>query len=318
MPHCLTALCFKMVDTEANANGVWLPLIPAGNFRGIDGRSWMNSNPDGIVNSFTKKRPFDVEHATHLKAPNGDPAPAYGWITQLENRQGEVWGFVEWNAEGQELIENKKYAFYSPAFSHNPDTMVVDGIESSGLTNSPNLNVPALNREEDNTMKLPQLIVAALGLNAEATAEEAVVAINTLKSDKEVALNRANNVDLSKFVPKETHEVALNRATEAEAKLADIATKEIDELVQGAIDNGQVAPANKDMYVDLCRMEGGVDKFTAFLKTAPAIATNSQKKVPKTTDEPELEEHELSMCRKMGVSKEDYLAAKKQLNVGAK
>ncbi|ABQ20071.1 I protein [Vibrio cholerae O395] len=96
-----------MANVDAATAGVWLPLIPAGTFQGIDGRTWNNSNPNAIIQRFTKKRPFDVEHSTHIKAPNGEPAPAYGWITSLENRNGEIWGFVELNAEGREMIEER-------------------------------------------------------------------------------------------------------------------------------------------------------------------------------------------------------------------
>ncbi|MGI2196880.1 phage protease [Shewanella baltica] len=314
----LTALCFNMMALEANAPGIWLPMIPAGNFTGIDGRSWMNPNPDAVVASFTKKRPFDVEHATHIKAPKGEEAPASGWITQVENRAGEIWGFVKWNAEGRELIEEEKYAFYSPAFAHDPDTGVIYSLESAGLTNSPNLNVPALNRQEDDPMKLPKLLTDLLGLAEDASAEQAVVAINAIKQAEQIALNRSNTPDLNKFIPIETHQVALNRVTTAETALKAIADKEIDALVQTAIDAGKVAPANKDMFVGMCRTEGGIEQFKNFVGSAPAIATNAQKKLPVDTNGvAALEEHELAMCRKMGVSKEDFLAAKQQMNVGA-
>ncbi|WP_240222865.1 phage protease [Rheinheimera hassiensis] len=314
----ITALCFNMMPMEADATGIWLPMVPAGNFMGLDGRSWMNNNPEAVVARFVKKRPFDMEHSTHIKAPKGEPAPAYGWITKVENREGEIWAFVEWNVEGAEVLEKKKYAFYSPSFSYDPTGQVL-ALVSAALTNDPNLNVPALNRKEDNPMKLPPLIVAALGIAAEATEEQAVVAINALKQDKDIALNRANQPDLNKFVPIETHTVALNRANTAETALKAIADKEIDALVQTAITEGKVAPANKDMFVSMCRAEGGIEQFKKFVGTAPAIATNSQTKQPVDTNgKPVLEEHEIAMCRKMHVTQEEYIAAKQQLNLGAK
>jgi len=307
----LTALCFNMMALEANAPGIWLPMIPAGNFTGIDGRSWMNPNPDAVVASFTKKRPFDVEHATHLKAPNGEPAPAYGWITKLENRAGEIWGYVEWNAEGREMIDEKKYAFYSPGFAHDPATGIVYSLASAGLTNSPNLDVPALNRKEDDPMKLPKLLTDLLGLAEDASAEQAVVAINAIKQAEQIALNRSNTPDLNKFIPIETHQVALNRATTAETALKAITDKEIDALVQTAIDSGKVAPANKDMYVGLCRSEGGIEQFKAFIGTAPVIATNAQKKPPVTEKgEGELTADEVAMCRAMNVTPESWIASR--------
>ncbi|ELL9332570.1 peptidase [Vibrio fluvialis] len=306
----LTALCFTMSDIQKSEDGFWLPLIPKGMFSGIDGRTWNNSQPELVVARFDKKRPFDVEHSTHIKAPLGEPAPAYGWITKLENRDGEIWGFTEWNNDGQELIDEKKYAFYSPAFAYLEDGTVL-AVASSGLTNNPNLDVPALNRKEDNAMPLPKVILDALGLAENATEQDAATAINSLKSEKEVALNRAASPDLNKFVPKGTFDIAINRAETAESKLAEIHQKEIDALVQTAIDEGKVAPADKAMYVSLCRTEEGVEQFKNFVKGAPQIATNAQVQTPKDKQEGkdgELSKEELALCRTMNVSPESWKA----------
>ncbi|HFG1699838.1 TPA: phage protease [Vibrio cholerae] len=312
MANCLTALCFNMANVDAATAGVWLPLIPAGTFQGIDGRTWNNSNPNAIIQRFTKKRPFDVEHSTHIKAPNGEPAPAYGWITSLENRNGEIWGFVEWNAEGREMIEEKKYAFYSPAFGYDKETGVIYSIESSGFTNNPNLNVPALNRQEENEMKLSQLIAAALGLAETATEQDAVIAINSLKSEKDIALNRASNIDLNVAVPKETYQLALNRAETAEAALKAIQESEIDALVEDAIKAGKVAPANKEMFLGMCRAEGGIEQFKKFVETAPAIANSDPKKKSAVVNaEGELSAEEMALCRATGVTPESWKANRK-------
>ncbi|MGT0149990.1 phage protease [Vibrio metschnikovii] len=178
-----------------------------------------------------------------MKGPKGEPAPAYGWITKLENRNGEIWGYTEWNTEGREMIEEKKYAFYSPAFGHDKESGFVYTVESAGLTNEPNLNVPALNRQEENEMKLSPIVAAALGLTESATEQDAVTAINSLKSEKDIALNRASNIDLSVAVPKETYELALNRAETAEAALKSIQESEIDALVDDAIKVGRRLPS---------------------------------------------------------------------------
>ncbi|EGU6978502.1 peptidase [Vibrio parahaemolyticus] len=314
----LTALCFNMSDIQQVEGGVWLPLIPKGVFTGIDGRTWNNSQPELVVARFNKKRPFDVEHSTHIKAPKGEPAPAYGWILKVENRDGEIWGYTEWNEDGQKLIDGKSYAFYSPAFGALKDGTVT-AIASSGLTNDPNLDVPALNHKEESEMTLSQLLRDALGLGEDATEQQAVTAINTLQSEKEVALNRANTPDLNLFVPKDTYEVALNRATTAEAELAEINQQKVEALVQSAIDDGKVAPADKDMYVGLCSSEKGREQFAKFIEGAPQIATNRQVETPKDKDgKPKLEEHEVALCRKMGVTEEEFLAAKQTMNVGAK
>ncbi|MFV0448030.1 MAG: phage protease [Vibrio sp.] len=322
MNQALTALCFSLQPTSVAKNateqGVWLPMIPAGTFAGVDSRSWTNNNPEQVIARFTQKRPFDIEHSTHIKAPKGEPAPAYGWITKAENRDGVIWGFIEWNDDGAQLIAEKKYAFYSPSFTYDKNGQVL-ALVSAALTNDPNLDVPALNnRMENANMPLPKIVLDALGLAEDATPEQAEVAINTLKQDKEVALNRASTVDLNKYIPKATHELALNRAETAETKLAAIHDKELETLVDDAIEAGKIAPANKDMYVSLCRSEGGAEQFKSFIASAPAVVDSKEKQKPDLATNSKLDEHEIAMCRKLGTSEEEYLAAKALMNKGAK
>lgn len=324
MPKSYLAKCFNLSKTtidglgeEQGQNTIWLPMIPAGDVIGRDGRAWKNSDPDAIVAAFDAKLPFDIEHATEIRGPEGKDADAAGWILALENREGEIWAQVEWTYIGRYKINDKLYSYYSPAFTYNEEG-VITSMSSAGLTNKPNFYVPALNREEDNPMKLPKLILDALALSEDATEQDALTAINTLKSEKDVALNRANSPDLNKFVPKATYDTALNRATQAEEQLANIAEQEIEALVQGAIDEGKVAPADKDMYVGLCRSEKGREQFEKFVEGAPKIATNRQVETPNNPEGQKLEEHEVALCRKMGVTEEEFLAAKQTMNVGAK
>ncbi|MGL1163505.1 phage protease [Vibrio parahaemolyticus] len=309
------AMCFNLAE-KTISDAIWLPMIPAGEVKGRDGRMWLNSNPDGIVAAFDSKLPFDIEHATEIKGPEGEDAGAVGWIISLENREGEIWAEVEWNQSGRWQIEDKRYCYYSPAFHFDSDG-VITAMSSAGLTNKPNFYVPALNREEENSMKLPKLICEALGISEDATPEAAVVAINSVKSERDVALNRSATPDLNKFVPKETYDVACNRANTAEAALKAIEQKEYEDLVQSAIDDGKVAPANKDMYVGLCRSEEGREQFKTFLETAPNIANNRKVDTPNREDgKPQLEEHEIAMCRKMGIKQEDFLKQKETLSKG--
>ncbi|PSU49478.1 peptidase [Photobacterium frigidiphilum] len=320
MKKTYLAMCFNLstsvIDGLGEVEGsaaVWLPMIPSGEVKGRDGRMWSNSEPDAIVEAFDAKLPFDVEHATEILGPKGEAADACGWILALENRKGEIWAQVEWNYLGRYKITDKLYLYYSPAFNYDLQG-VITSMSSAGLTNKPNFYVPALNRMEDNTMTLAELIAAALGLPKTATEEEGVVAINALKNDKQVALNRAKNPDLSKFVPKETYTVALNRAETAEAKVAGIEATEQEALVDDAIKQGKVSPANKDMYVGLCRTEEGREQFKAFVGAAAAIVDDKTTKQPKdTATNSKLEDHEVAMCRNMGISQEDFIKSKESM-----
>lgn len=298
------AICFDMSRMVAEDQGDWLPMIPVGLFTGRDGRSWNNSDPDSLVAAFDTKLPFDVEHATETREGSTE---AVGWIVELQNRAGEVWGRVEWNAEGTELIEGKKFGFYSPAFDYSPVDGRVVAMSSAGLTNKPNLYVPALNNQEDFTVKLPLILTQLLCLAEDATAEQAVTAINAMQAQNQIALNAQQ--DPTKFVPAATHQLALNRTQELEGKLAEIEQSKVDALVDAAITEGKVAPADKAMYVGLCSTEAGRQQFTAWCSRAPVIADAS--KVKTTTEQSgELSKDELTMCRMMNVKPETWKATK--------
>lgn len=312
MPKTYLALCFDLSRQQVRDEKVWLPLIPPGVFSGLDGRTWNNSNPDAVVAAFTRKRPFDVEHATHILGPQGKPAPAYGWIEALENIDGEVWGMVEWNEDGERILAAKNYAFYSPSFTYDANG-VVRRITSAALTNDPNLDqLPALNREET-PMPLPVELTQALGLGADADVAAAITAIGSLKSEHQLAMNRAAaGPDLTKFVPKETFDLAMNRATKAEALVKETEEAKLATLVDGAIAEGKIAPANKEMFLGMCRAEGGVEQFKQFVASAPVIADAS--KVKTTTEQVgALSTDELALCRKMGQKPEEFLAAKQAM-----
>lgn len=303
------ALCRQLPKTVDG----WVLLIPAGDFHGDDGRTWSNSSPEQVIaNSDLDNIPWDIEHATHLKGAKGEPAPAYGWISKLEVRDGEIWGLPEFNVDGKEIIEKRSYRYYSPGFYFDI-TGLVKSIQSVGFTNQPNLKkdqLTALNRKENNPMNLSKAMAAALGLPETATEADAVTAIGQLKTDHQLALNRAEQPNLEKFVPTETYQLALNRAKTAETKLADQQELEITALVDGAISDGKVAPANKEMYLATCRAEGGVAQFKSFLESAPTIANStSQHKSSLEQGDKKLNEDQLAICRKLGVTKEQFLAA---------
>lgn len=301
------AICFDMSRMVAEDQSSWLPMIPTGIFTGRDGRSWNNSDPDGVVAAFTMKLPFDVEHATETREGNTE---AVGWIVELQNRSGEIWGRVEWNAEGSELIEGKKFGFYSPAFDYSPVDGRVVAMSSAGLTNKPNLYVPALNNQEDHTVKLPIILTQLLGLAEDATAEQAVTAINAMQAQHQIALNAQQ--DPTKFVPAATHQLALNRTQELETKLAEIEQSKVNALVDAAIAEGKVAPPDKAMYVGLCSTEAGRQQFTAWCSRAPVIVDDSKVKTS-TEQTGALSADELALCRKMGQKPEEFLAAKQAM-----
>lgn len=271
------ALCFALTDGDAaDAAPQWRELIPApnaqGRVQGRDGRWWKLSEPQAVAGAFDLALPVDVNHASELAAPKGGDAPARGWVEKLEVRQGAVWGLIAWNAQGQQAVAGKEYRYLSPVFKFDPVTREIKRLTSVGLVNEPNFPL-ALNRATDQeTPPVDEAIRKALGLPEQATADQAVTAINSLRSS-------AGTPPLDKFVPRADYDTALNRATTAETSLRerDEANKKatIDAAIDGALKAGKITPATVDYHKASCAAEGGLERFKAFVEAAPAVADAS-------------------------------------------
>ncbi len=311
-----TARCVELPDFSSQGGGApeWVELLPAGpEIEGRDGRRWVFDDPERVAaesldGSDPKKKeiPIDWEHATEIKAPQGEPAPAAGWITRLEVREGALWGRVEWTDRGREAVASREYRYLSPVFLHSKERAGTKNknspgrilrILSAGLTNSPNLALHALNHEgqgDKNTMDIKK-ILGALGLAEDATVEQAVTAIDTIKQDRDSAEERARNSadsssappSLEKFVPRADYdaavELAKEKAANAEAKLAEheaqVLEKEIDAEITKALETGKITPATADYHRAQCRVDGegksGLERFREYVEAAPEVAGDS-------------------------------------------
>lgn len=259
-------------------------LLPAGErITGRDGRSWNNPNPGAVVervNGSGIDLVLDFEHASELKAPHGEPAPAAAWLHDLRvEADGRITaGIKDWTPAGEAAVLNREYRYISPAVHYNRGTMDIVGIGSAGLTNKPNLPLAALNHEQQEDTMLKK-ILAKLGLAEDATEETALNAIGILQTDLQTALNSARTPPLDKFVPRADYETALNRAATAEAKITqgekDRLEGEIETTINQALTEGKIAPASKEFYTATCRTEGGLEQFKKFVASAPKIVADS-------------------------------------------
>lgn len=279
------ALCF---DLAGDAMPEWLRLIPAGEFQGRDGRTWNNINPQGIVDVFHQLQrdvPVDINHSTEIKAPKGEDAPAVGFINALEVRDGEVWGQMEWNADGEALLSGKRYRYYSPAFLVG-EGRTVAALSSVGLTNKHNLfELPALNHQadepeqENHPVPLPAFIITALALNSESTEADAIAAINQLKTERDTALNSQQTPSLEQYVPRAEFDAQKQVALNAEQALQTFKDDQFKAKAQAAVDAaveaGKIAPANKDFYLATCSSEEGLAQFATFIESAPVLTDKS-------------------------------------------
>ena len=295
------ARCVELPVFPSQGGGApeWVELLPAGpEVMGRDGRRWRLDDPEAVAaasldGSDSKKReiPIDWEHATEIKAPQGEPAPAAGWITRLEVRQGALWGRVEWTERGREAVASREYRYLSPVFEYEKKGKRITRLLSAGLTNSPNLALSALNQQGQGDAAEEKMdikkILQALGLAEDATDEQAVTAVNTLIEERDSAKNSAQSPSLEKFVPRADYDAALELAKEkaanAEAKLAEreaqALEKEIEAEITAALEAGKITPATADYHRAQCRAdrEGnkGLERFREYVKAAPAIVADS-------------------------------------------
>lgn len=167
----------------------WVHLLPAGTFKGQDGRGpYTLKDADAVIASSMKpgKFPLDENHATDHAVDTGQPSPARGWVMEMQARDDGLWGRVEWTGSGTALMNDKAYAGLSPVFEHAADGTVLRVLRAA-LTNTPNLTLTSLNSRE-NPVDLAALR-AALGLPE--TADEAACLAAVTANRQAIALHTA-------------------------------------------------------------------------------------------------------------------------------
>lgn len=183
-------LCFVGLPAEVPE---WIELVPGGAIAGADGRAFVNDRPQDFIALSTKLQrikgawAIDFDHQLQLAVSEnvGGTAPAAGWIVELENRNGAIWGKVEWTDLGSEAVGKKRYRGISPVFAFDKKSKRALGLVSAALTNNPNLNLVALNaqgrssqpsNQETNSM---DWIKKLLGLAEDASDDAVKAALNS-------------------------------------------------------------------------------------------------------------------------------------------
>lgn len=298
----------------------WILLLPAGDITTRDGRVLRNVSPDTILASFASDQrdiPIDYEHATEVRAPEGLSAPAVGWINELKVEGGEIFGKVDWTAAGRQDVESRAYRYISPVVHLAPEERTVLRISSVALTNDPALYIKSLlnRREAPETQKdtaMLKAIAKALNLAETATEAEILSAIAVQHSEKEQLSAKVAKPDPAMFVLRTEHDTLITTCAQLRAEvktLKDADTeKEVVALVDGAISAGKVIPAIRDSELELCRAIGAT-KYQERLSKLTATLTPGEDETRREPGKPtgKLDDAQKEMCRRLGVSEEDYL-----------
>ena len=205
---------------------------------------------------------IDYEHQIDAAAQNGQPAPAAGWVKELEVRDGALWGRVEWTPRGAAHIGAREYRYVSPTFAFDARTRKVKALHRAALTNAPALDMPALARDQGGLMNPEHLtaLAVALGLAGTATTEEVLAKAKTVVAEALAPIAEA--LGLAKDAP-----------------AADIVAKAKTTATAIAPDPGSFAPIAEAL--GLAKDAPAADIVAKAKTTATAIAPDPGSFVPR-------------------------------------
>src|SRR5471032_106547 len=309
--------------SSALSTGNELQLLPAGQFSARDGRpsdapSW---NIDAalaqvlIDAAAARTTPYviDYEHQTLLAKKTGNPAPAAGWFSTLEWRDGVGLFAVDvtWNGRAKAMIASGEYKFASPVIGYDKGTGAVTALYMAAITNDPAIDgmdevllaaaslhfaLPTptpLSQEtpmDENALEnLRWMLNLPVGSTPADIAAQLQKLIDLVKQDPTataaasfdlpglIASQRTAIASLSSAEPDPAKYVPIEAMQAVQAKLSTLSSENaagnVDTLVKGALSAGKLLPQQEQW----ARAFGAKDiaGLSAFLDNAPQIAVLS-------------------------------------------
>jgi phage I-like protein len=350
-PSGAVALCASVnLPTDDADAPEWVHLLPAGEIRTGDGRGpYRIGDAAALIVASREfggdRLPIDENHATDLAAPRGDPAPARGWIVELQHRQDGIWGRVEWTAHGKRLVTGRAYRGLSPVIQHQK-TGEVTAILRASLVNRPNLRgLTALHQETN--MNLLEKLLKALGLPAETTEDQLVDKVAKIAGDRDddtamhsamssiaKAVGLAEDADAPAIV---LGVQSLKKATGSDdavtalqAELASVTTKlntltdatkktAAENFVDGAVKLGRVGVKPlRDRYVTMHMADpAGTEELVNAMPVLGAGGSIVPPTPPAREGEIALQSEQLAVAKMLGIDPKDYAETLKQERVEA-
>ena len=298
-------------------NVQWVHVIPAGQSYSRDGRGpWQLANPHAVL-AATKayhrntKMVVDYDHQTMFAAvPKvGGNAPAAGWVIATENRADGIWAKVEWTAAAAQKIRDKAYRYLSPVFRHLASGEIVS-ILNVALTNTPALELTALAAAETSMDLETQMaeIRRLLGLATDAAFTTVSAAISALLTAQTAAASATP--DPARFVPISDFTRVVQ---EANSLRQGVSLQSAETYVDQTIREGKLMPYMKDWAIGLC--SANKPEFDRFIHTTgPALSALLGTILPNGHRSPgtkyALDESEMAICTNLGLTTEQFIAAR--------
>lgn len=305
----LTVLDAYLADPAAAASKTgpeWIKVTPRGKFTARDGRVF-DVDPELLAARFAADGvdlPVDVDHATVKKAMFGESAPAVGWISKLEARADGLYGKVEWLDEGLKVLAARTHRYVSPTLKHD-DSGKAYWLHSAALVAAPAASMPAVASADlsktPSASQEPQMLKAialALGLTEDASEQSCLSALTSLKSRIDPAI----------------HAEALKQVTTLSAELETIRKGEhqakVDTLIEGALKDKKIVPAQRDHYAALCATPEGLTQVTALLGTVTSVLAASNLDEKRPGDQvATLSAEDRDIMKQLGLSEDEYRKA---------
>lgn len=357
LAFAIAACSYGLPVPAADTNDIILQLTPAGKFQPADGRAMSVPNwyidqavATKVIERFNARNQpvvIDYEHQTLRKEENGQPAPAAAWMRELIWQEGKgLFARVELTTKARTAIAEKEYLYVSPVFRYAPNGDVTE-MEMAALTNTPALHgMQALelraaatfgyqSETEEPDMKLLPALIALLSMQATATEDEVLVALNAhfakdpLKGVRDTLGLPATAgetelvaacTSLKNKNPDPVNFVSVAVVNEVKQELAVLTQKlaardaqDNETILTAALTSGRVMKGEDEKVMrELSVSNPELFKKAIDARMPLAALTSSQTngQPPVKDEKTGLTKDELAVCSQMGISPEEYLKAK--------
>ena len=198
---------------------------------------------------------FDFDHSSLW-----GETKAAGWSANLEARDDGLYvSYPEWTKSGKEAIENREYRYFSPVFDFMAEDQEGKTIGarfiSVALTNTPffeGLIDPVGNSSTMESDKMTKKQLEKLGLDENATEAEIDAALDALEAKVPVEDPEGEDPEDGEPTANARMDALENRFDKQNKDAAD---SKAEVLVNSAITEGKILPADKDIYINSAKLD---------------------------------------------------------------
>lgn len=261
--------------------------------------------------------PFDVGHG--MLSPFAPPEGhrAFGWFRPEMRSDGLYAAGIEWTDAGAQMLRAREFRFFSPAIMRDEDSGEIRELINVALT-----NIPATKGQrplvahktgdspaEEGTAPMEELL-KMLGAR---TAAEAIQAHGELAKASDGLLSLTGKSSAAEALAEV--EVWRKQSTESvklAERVAELETERENDKREAAIaklsEEGKLPPSLHDWAKTLTR-----EQLETFASSAPVLG-DSKPAEPAAKALADIDETECAVIAQLGLSRDDYMAAKKRLS----